>query len=278
MARYPIFLAALLFSAILNSIAHAKCPPEQPPCRVSGGFYHALTPPGWDGITPLPALVYFHGFREMAADVAAREDMRAITARAGFLLIVPQGEGMSWSHPGSPSQNRDEFAFITVVIDDIKTRFRADPDRLWASGFSQGASMVWAIACYQSRMFSAYLPISGAFWRPEPENCPGGARRIRHIHGLSDRTVPLTGRAIRNGAFHQGDVYRAIGVMKSVNACRPEASRTMRMGALTCEIAGGCMHGAALEFCLHAGGHDFDPSWLESGWDFVQSTFKKPEN
>ena len=138
--------------------------------------------------------------------------------------------------------------------------------------------MVWAIACYRGALFSAYLPISGAFWRPEPENCPSGPRHIRHIHGLSDRTVPLAGRPIRNGAFHQGDVYRAIGLMKAANQCRPEASRTMRLGALTCEIAGGCAGGMALEFCLHPGGHDFDPSWLETGWDFVRNARKKPGN
>jgi polyhydroxybutyrate depolymerase len=266
-------VAALIQPHVASATSRPEslsCPPPRQACLIASGEYMAYAPPGWDGKSPLPALVHFHGFRESAADIMARADIRDFAASAGLLLIVPQGAGESWSHPGSPTQRRDEFAFLHDMLADVRQRWPLDDARLWASGFSQGASMVWAIACHRPKFFAGYLAIAGAFWRPEPETCEPGARRILHIHGLQDRTVPLEGRPIRGGAFHQGDVFRAAGVMRRAMACAPFQQRTRRVAALTCEIADGCQNGASFEICLHVGTHDFDPSWLKLGWDWLQ--------
>lgn len=278
--RLPIARFACLFGLLLIGLAHVPasaepaCPLPSRACPVAGGEYMAELPPGWDGRTPLPALVHFHGFRESASDIMAREDVKAFAAKAGLLLIVPQGAGQTWSHPGSPAQNRDEFAFVAAMLADAKARWPIDEALMWASGFSQGASMLWNIACHQPQHFSAYLAIAGAFWQPEPESCAPGIRRLRHIHGRADRTVPLEGRPIRGGAFHQGDVSRALALMRRAMACTGGQKSERRIGALACEADSTCEKGAALEFCLHAGTHDFDPSWLEEGWAWVLETRK----
>lgn len=236
-------------------------------CTLETGFYYAETPPRWNGRDPLPVLVHFHGFRELAADVIAREDLRDIAGRLGFVLVVPQGEGQTWSHPGSPSQLRDDIAFAESLLADLRQRLPVDENRVWSSGFSQGASMVWALSCARPGLFRLSMPISGAFWRPEPETCPPGVRAIRHIHGSNDVTFPMEGRPIRGGLFHQGRILHALTLARRLNACRPpEDDISSTNGALTCRRATGCDRGGYLEFCMHAGGHDFDPSWLEDGF------------
>ena len=50
--------------------------------------------------------------------------------------------GIPGPFPGSPENHRDEFAFVKAVLDDAEARYPIDTRRLWASGFSQGASMV----------------------------------------------------------------------------------------------------------------------------------------
>lgn len=256
-----------LFLAVGTAGAAPLCEGEAGRCTLPQGYYFAETPPGWNGRDPLPALVHFHGFRELAADVIAREDMRGVASRLGFALVVPQGEGQSWSHPGSPSQLRDDMAFTESLLADLRRRLPLDEGRIWASGFSQGASMVWALACARPGLFRFHLPISGAFWKPEPEHCPAGARAIRHIHGFNDVTFPLEGRPVRGGKFHQGRIRHALDLARRLDACRPaEEDVSGTLGALTCRRATGCERGAYLEFCLHAGGHDFDPSWLEDGY------------
>ena len=264
--RVFLFVVTLLL-AVRMAGATPLCDGEGGRCTLTNGFYFAETPPDWNGRDPLPVLVHFHGFREVAADVIAREDMRDIASRLGFALVVPQGEGQTWSHPGSPSQLRDDVAFAESLLADLRQRLPVDENRLWASGFSQGASMVWALACARPGLFRFNLPISGAFWKPEPETCPAGVRAIRHIHGFNDVTFPMEGRPVRGGKFHQGRIRHAIDLAHRLNACRPtEEDVASTIGALSCRRATGCDRGGYLEFCMHAGGHDFDPSWLEDGF------------
>lgn len=262
-----LVFALLTVLAALPARAAPACGPDAQPCALPNGFYFAEKPADWNGKTELPVLVHFHGFREQAIEVISREEMRALATRLGVLLVVPQGEGQTWSHPGSPASLRDEFAFVETMLADLRQRFVLDESRLWASGFSQGASMVWALACHRGGLFRSYMPISGGFWRPEPQHCATLPQSIRHVHGLKDVTVPLEGRSIRGGKFHQGRIAHAIALARQAATCRPEAEdEHLSRGTLSCRKATGCAGEATLEFCLHAGGHDFDQSWLEEGF------------
>jgi polyhydroxybutyrate depolymerase len=269
MMRWIVPLLLGWLSGLLPSYAQSiqpNCSPDiltPAACPVENGRYIAIPPPGWDGATPLPVLFHFHGFRESAADMAANADIRAFGARHSVLLVFPDGVNGTWVYPGSPSKARDDFAYIDAVLKDVKARHAIAPGQVLASGFSQGGSMVWSLACYHPGRFDAYLTIAGTLWSPHPEACPPA--NILHIHGISDAQVPMAGRFLRNNAFHQGDVHHAVGLMRKANACMPEASKSERRGALTCEVMGGCMAGTALQLCLHIGGHDFDPAWLEEG-------------
>ncbi|MCA1998665.1 MAG: polyhydroxybutyrate depolymerase [Hyphomicrobiales bacterium] len=260
-------LLAILATAPLRAAEATPCGPEGR-CTIDGGEYRILLPPGWDGAAPLPVLLHFHGYRENAAEIVAREDLRAFTARRGVLLVVPEGLGGTWSHPGSPAQARDELAFVDRIRADLARRLPVDPRRVLVSGFSQGAAMVWNLACHRGHDDAAFLAIAGTFWLPQPGRCPAGAQRLVQIHGVADRVVPLEGRAIR-GRFHQGDVFRAMAMMRDANRCGPETSRTRRAGALVCDIMTGCASGRDLALCLHPGGHDFDAAWLDFAWNLI---------
>lgn len=267
MVRALLIVALVLLGIVPNGDARAEtqagCAASGGTCTVPGGFYMAAAPEGWDGKRPLALLFHLHGFRENADELIRWVDLKAIAARHDALLVVPQGMGQTWAHPGSPSQSRDDFAFIAAVMTDLKQRWPIVPERMLASGFSQGASMLWNLACASPVRFSGYLTISGAFWRPEPERCPILPGRLLHVHGLADRTVPLEGRPIRNGQFHQGDVFHALGLLRAGARCEAPASRARRRGALLCEDMGGCAGGQHYALCLHPGGHDFDPSWID---------------
>lgn len=241
-------------------------------CAVTGGFYRVFVPEGLKEGERRPAILYFHGYRESAAEILTREDIRAVAARERAVLVVPQGEGKTWSHPGSPARLRDEFAFSEAVMRDALTRLPIDPKRVLVAGFSQGAAMVWNLRCHQSERFAAFLAIAGTFWLPQPDRCDGPLRPLMQVHGLSDRTVPLAGRAIRGGAFHQGDVFRAVGLLREAGHCRAVGIRTASEGALTCERMADCAPGGEVAFCLHTGGHDFDPGWLGLGLRFLERT------
>jgi polyhydroxybutyrate depolymerase len=260
-------LAAAISSLAIASVAtparaqtRDACPAAG--CVVEGGYYRIALPPG--ETKPVGAILFFHGYQGSAEETLASDALAAVAARLGVALIAPHGEGRTWSYPGSPARNRDEFAFVGHVLDDATRRFAIDGDRLLASGFSQGASMVWYLACRMPARFRAFAPVAGAFWEPLPESCDGPRPAMVHVHGTSDPTVPMAGRRLRGG-FKQGDVLQSMAVLAP--ACVAAWSGDEAAGdGLACRRATGCETGPRLELCLHAGGHDFDARWLVRIW------------
>ena len=256
-------LAALLLSALLLSAWAARadpCPADG--CAVATGRYRIVLPPPTAG--RVGAIVYFHGYRGSAAETLADEGLVAVARRLGVALIAPDGQGGAWSFPGSPARHRDEFTFVGQVLDDVVARFPVDPGRLLASGFSQGGSMVWSLACRMPRRFAAFAPIAGAFWEPLPETCERPRPPLIHVHGTADGTVPLAGRALRSGA-RQGDIFRSLAVL-APSGCTAGWGVGAVSSGLTCRVASTCAGAARLELCLHGGGHVADPAWVERAW------------
>jgi polyhydroxybutyrate depolymerase len=177
------------------------------------------------------------------------------------LLVLPDGLDGTWAHQGSPSRARDELAFLDAVRDDLIRRWQVDPSRLLVTGFSQGGSMVWDLACRRGRDYAAFAAVAGAFWEPLPETCDGGPLDLLHLHGTSDPVVPMTGRWIRH-TWKQGDVLEGLAVLRRTDGCT-SLSRPGRLGAeLPCEIWDACGSGRELRLCRHEGGHMLPQGWV----------------
>lgn len=248
------------------------CPAERG-CKVADGYYRIVLPPQAAPGRRLGAIMYFHGYQGSAEETVADRGLVAVAQRLGVALVAPHGAGRTWSFPGSPAHNRDEFAYVGQVLDDAVQRFALDPGRIMASGFSQGGSMVWYLACRMPSRFAAFAPIAGAFWEPLPERCAGPRPRLIHVHGMSDTTVPLAGRRLRHGN-KQGSLFSSLAVL-APGGCAARWAEAVRTGAppqrLACRVAAGCDDGARLELCLHAGGHMADPAWIERAWGLMMA-------
>ncbi|MFL5333089.1 MAG: alpha/beta hydrolase family esterase [Geminicoccaceae bacterium] len=260
---YGLFVAAPAFA----------CGPDTD-CRVEGGTYRVRPPAGWDGHTALPAAVFFHGWQDSASGVMRNEGLGHALSEHGVLLVAPNGENGDWNFPGLPAapgtSPRDEEAFVDRVLADVERRFPIDRDRLWATGFSIGGSMVWYEACLRGPVFGAYAPIAGAFWLPMPTSCPGGPVNLSHIHGLTDTMVPLEGREPALG-FAQGDVFASLALLRATDGCISAPTRFVMDGPLMCRIWEDCRSGRTLRLCLHPYGHDLRPEWVINAWEWVQS-------
>lgn len=262
-------LAALL-AVVAPAFAQAPTGPcgIDKDCAVAGGSYRIALPSRSAADGKVGAILFFHGYGGSADEVVSDANLAAVAQRLGVALIAPDGLGRSWSFPGSPARNRDEFAFVAQVLEDAAARFQVDPRRIMASGFSQGGSMVWYLACRMPRRFAAFAPIAGDFWQPLPESCAGPRPNLIHVHGLADTTIPLAGRTLRSGA-RQGDLFRSLAVL-APGGCtaswEEEARKAVQPEGLACRRARGCGGEALLELCLHSGGHFADAAWVERAW------------
>lgn len=268
------FVMLLAISAIMATATPlraraqaAACPADQG-CSVASGHYRIVLPPEAASEQRVGAIMFFHGYQGSAQEVVESADLVAVARGLGVALIAPDGIGKSWSFPGSPSHERDEFAFVDHVLADVTRRFPVDPARIMASGFSLGGSMVWYLACRMPGRFAGFAPIAGAFWEPLPASCAGPRPNLVHVHGTGDSTVPLAGRTVRE-SFRQADVFRSLSVLAPGGCTAPWATQARGAdlsAALTCRVASDCGGPARLELCLHSGGHVADPAWVERAW------------
>ena len=278
LARLTLSIAASIAAfVILAETVRAQDPPgggkavdscpTQGGCQVEGGYYRIMLPPPTAAGRRPGAIMFFHGWQGSADETMSDQGLVDVARRLGVALIAPDGMGKTWSYPGSPGRHRDEFAFVAQVLDDVVRRFAVDPDAVMASGFSQGASMVWNLACRMPTRFHAFAPIAGAFWEPLPADCAGPRPNLIHFHGTSDPTVPLAGRSLRQG-YKQGDVFKSLAILAP--GCTASWAADVRSAeppaTLSCRVASGCSGSARLELCLHPGGHYADPAWVERAW------------
>ncbi len=228
--------------------------------EVASGTYQVRAPDGWDERLPLPVLVAFHGYSATGSAMTTNAALADLAAEHGYLLVAPDGRAnsrgvTSWSHQGSPAQNRDEFAFIDAVLADVRGRFPVASGLPVFVGFSQGASMVWDLACQRGGAFGRYVAVGGGFWQPMPEACRSPVGDLIHVHGLDDAIVPLEGRPIGT-RWHQADIFAGLERFKAAARCPAAPERLNRDGALHCRTWSHCAAGR-LTLCLHPGGHTF---------------------
>jgi len=258
----PLLLAVLAVAPP----ARAATPCE--PCTLPTGTYHVSVPPDWDGTSKLRLLLFLHGWQQSGAAITADPNIAGVANRLGFLLVAPDGaeggHGTGWGMVGSPEKARDDLAFLLDVVRDAERRWPIDLDSVVAGGFSLGGSMVWDLACYRARYFTAFVPFSGGFWRPVPDACTSGPVALRHTHGLHDSMVPLVGRAILGGKFHQADILDGLTRWRAEDRCVAEPDQVTDEAGLTCSRWTQCDATGEVELCLHDGDHSMIAPWLEA--------------
>lgn len=260
--RYLIALLLMLVQPAFACGSDTDCP-------VADRLYRIAMPDGHDGTSAVPALIWSHGYRGSAAGVMRNGSIRRMLSDAGIALIAAQGVGGTWDLPYGPrtfdSDGSAEFAYFDAVIEDAVAHHHIDPDRIIASGFSAGGMMVWNLACSNPENFAGFIPMSGTFWLKPPEACTGPAASIVHIHGTTDKTVPLTGRQIRE--TKQGEVEEALAMYRAYGNFG--AVKAAEVGALNCQTRNNPT-GEILQFCLFEGGHSFRTEYLAHGIKTLQ--------
>ncbi|WP_424831049.1 alpha/beta hydrolase family esterase [Ruegeria sp.] len=252
--------------------ALAICGAEEGVCTTLMGEYHIELP---EAENP-PLVVFLHGYGGNGAGTMRNRGMVDPLLDRGYAVMAPEGLArpdrggtQSWNfYPGFG--DRDETAFLTEVVKDAADRFGIDEERAILGGFSAGGFMVNYLACAAPDTFSAYVPVSGGFWRPHPEACEGPVM-LFHTHGWTDNVVPLEGRLLGGGRYHQGDIFAGLEIWREANGCRDtKPTGFSTTGEFMRRNWTNCAKGSALEFALFPGGHGVPAGWADMMVDWYE--------
>jgi polyhydroxybutyrate depolymerase len=121
------------------------------------------TPPGHRRTERLPLVLVLHMARD-GADGKTIRDLTGLDATADrerFLVAYPDGLDGRWNTVLC-CNDTDDVGFVRALVDHARRRWGADPDRVYATGASNGAAMSYRLAAALPGVLAAIAPVSGA--------------------------------------------------------------------------------------------------------------------
>lgn len=177
---------------------------------------------------PAPLVLMLHGGLGTADHAQQHYGWDAAADANGFVVAYPQGIGRTWAAGGgccgrAAREDIDDVAFLTALVADAGRRVAVDPDRVYATGMSNGAMMSYRLAC-DTNLFAAIAPVAGTLLG----ECPGPAPiSVLHIHGLADESVRFDGApGTGPGRIDGPDVPSMMDTWRTAAGCSPPQTRS----------------------------------------------------
>lgn len=237
-------------------------------------WWYQHVPTAYDGMTPWPLVVDFHGYAEGAAFHRQISGMEALGEREHFITVSPQGQG-SPVHWDTRLDSID-LRFVGQVLDTVEHTLCIDPRRVFVTGYSNGAFLSSTIACEYADQVAAIAPVAGL--RDIPGCQPTRPVPIIAFHGTDDQFVqylggmgPMaakmqapdgSGKTLgevpsANGAIAPGSMDQAVPDILAAWAGRNGCATTpsdSKVSDDTTEIAFSCPAGAEIQLLRTDGG------------------------
>ncbi len=182
-------------------------------------------PAGSDGAALRPLVLMFHGGGGRAVNAMAATGWNDLADREGCVVAYPGATRPDPTRPADFRENpqtwndgsgrdslpavragADDVGFVAALLDALAARHRIDPHRVFATGFSNGASFVFHLARELPHRLAAVAPVAGYDWRTDPPAAPPGASlpSLLCVTGALDPLNPLAGGEIRLGEYSFG--------------------------------------------------------------------------
>ena len=238
------------------------------PSKVSGGKWEDGKP-----ADPPALVIALHGGLATMGKMEGMSGFNGLSDENGFLVAYPNGVMTTWNAGdccgAAKVGNVDDVGFLTKLIDRITGAGLADPDRVYVTGFSNGAGMAYRMACEKPGKVAAIGVVEGAL----VTDCdPGEPVSAMIFHGTADGNVPFNGGGNRdfNDRRPFPPVSRAVDFWRRVGGL-PEPTKQVeaRTDDTECESTGKGDQGVAVAFCkINGGKHVWPDEASAMLWDF----------
>jgi len=230
--------------------------------------YILRAPDNYSNTRPYRLIVAYHWLNGSAQEVANGGSWASETPYYGLwnlsnnssIFVAPVGLNAGWANT-----NGQDVALTDAILAQVEAGLCIDQSRIFATGFSYGAGMSYAIACARANVFRGVALYSGA----QLSGCSGGTTRIAYFasHGLSDGTLNISGGRTLRDHFVQ------------VNGVTPQSPPEPAVGSGThiCTTYKGGSPSYPVTWCAFDGDHNPNPhdsgqstSWVpQVVWTFM---------
>jgi polyhydroxybutyrate depolymerase len=221
--------------------------------------FHVYRPAGLAG--PAPLVVMLHGGFGTGTQAEQDYGWDAQARAAHFVVAYPDGLDRAWNVGGGccgvPGRTgADDVGFITRMVARISAEVRIDPDRVYATGISNGGMLAYRLAC-DTTIFAAIGPDSatelGSCRSPAPVS-------VIHIHGTADHNIPYDGGPGQGFAHIDGPAIPFLNATwRSIDRCA--APPSVRVAGVVTTSVARCPGGRAVELItIRGAGHQWPGS------------------
>ncbi len=223
---------------------------------------------------PAPLVVALHGFNNRGDSFGPASEWPAVAEATGaFLAVFPNGGdpigndgNFAWHDFYFDGSAPDDTGFLLALINQLVAEGRADPNRVFLTGFSDGGAMALQFLCAHPEVPAAYSPWSGSWftsWYPAYDVPLSRLDRVVPLPVWvwgNDRETLLDGTEPLNQEVRE-QVQYFVGVFGNA----PFPTRTETDGPRTTQVFSGGR--AEVRFTLYADSdHTLHPGTAEKVW------------
>jgi polyhydroxybutyrate depolymerase len=161
--------------------------------------YLVHVPSSYDDNMPIPLVIVLHGYTGTAEGMDTLTGFTTKSDEEGFIVVYPQGLVQRWNVGfGSLKFDADDVSFINELINRLEQKYAIDRNRIYVTGFSNGAMMAYLLGAELSNKIAAIAPVAGsigAITNNVLERIPDPSQPVSVIvfHGTADTSVLYEG-------------------------------------------------------------------------------------
>ncbi len=270
---------------------------------LQGRTYDIYPPTGLDATVPAPLLLELHGYVPSSAsttpwlDEEKANQLQPEAQARGAILVLPHGllDATSgyffWNATDAccdvDKSGANDIGYLMAVIADVESKYKVDPQRIFAFGHGAGGFMVHRMACDQADKIAGIVSVAGDTYTDQSKCAASAPIAVLELQGDADETVPYSGGALTGIT----DLAPAPGALITTqdwaakNLCSPKADVTEPQLSLMTTSAGmpdttklvyntGCEGNGQTElWTIHLGPYapPFVATWASDVFDFLMA-------